>query len=41
MKPGEKNPATISQMKEQIKEIIELISGEILKRVIRDSAVAF
>ena len=30
----EKNPATISQMKEQVKENIELISAEILQRII-------
>ena len=41
MKPGEKNPATISQIKEQSKKIIESISEEILQRIIGDSAVAF
>ena len=32
----EKNPATISQMKEQVKENIELISAEILQRIIEE-----
>ena len=41
MKSGETNTATISQMKEQVKEIIESIPVEILQRVIGDSAVAF
>ena len=34
MKSEEKNPVTISQMKEQVKEIIESINAEILQRVI-------
>ena len=36
MKSGEINPATISQMMYQIKEIIESYPAEILQRVIEE-----